>query len=75
MVLGKVLGGLGVVLVRFSCRLVGWNRFFGRLGLVLESFWGAPGVVFSASWNVFVQVCGALSLHGMLACHAIIGDR
>ena len=27
------------------CRLVLRGRFFGRLGLLLGSFWGAPGVV------------------------------
>ena len=32
-------------MVRFSCRLVVRDRFFGRLGLLLGSFLGAPGVV------------------------------
>ena len=36
---------LGIILVRFSCRLVVRDRFFCPLGLVLGSFWGAPGVV------------------------------
>ena len=40
-----VQDGLEIVLVRFSCRLVVRDRFFGRLGLLLGSFLGAPGVV------------------------------
>ena len=40
-----VQDGLEIVLVRFSCRLVVRDRFFGCLGLVLGSFLGAPGVV------------------------------
>ena len=43
--LREVQDGLGIVLVRFSCRLVVRDRFFGRLGLLLGSFLGAPGVV------------------------------
>jgi len=35
--------GLEIVLVWFSCRLVVRDRFFGRLGLLLGSFWDAPG--------------------------------
>ena len=42
---GGVQDGLEIVLVRFSCRLVVRDRFFGRLGLLLGSFLGAPGVV------------------------------
>ena len=33
-----VQDGLEIVLVRFSCRLVVRDRFFGRLGLLLGSF-------------------------------------
>ena len=40
-----VYDGLKIVLARFSCRLVVRDRFFCPLGLVLGSFWGAPGVV------------------------------
>ena len=40
-----VQDGLEIVLVRFSCRLAVRVRFFCLLGLVLGSFWGAPGVV------------------------------
>ena len=40
-----VQDGLEIVLVRFSCRLVLRDRFFGRLGLLLGLFLGAPGVV------------------------------
>ena len=40
-----VQDGLEIDLVRFSCRLVVRGRFFGRLGVVLGSFLGAPGVV------------------------------
>ena len=43
--LGPIQDGLEIVLVRFSCRLVVRGRFFGRLGVVLGSFLGAPGVV------------------------------
>ena len=43
--LGGVQDGLEIVLVRFSCRLVVRDRFFCRLGVVLGSFLGAPGVV------------------------------
>ena len=43
--LGPIQDGLEIVLVRFSCRLVVRDRFFGRLGLLLGSFLGAPGVV------------------------------
>ena len=42
---GGVQDGLEIVLVRFSCRLVVRDRFFGRLGLILGSFLAAPGVV------------------------------
>ena len=42
---GGVQDGLEIVLVRFSCRLVVRDRFFGRLEVVLGSFLGAPGVV------------------------------
>ena len=51
-----VQDGLGVVLVRFSCRLVIQVRFFDPLGLLLGSFWGAPGVVLGlwvSSWGRF----------------------
>ena len=40
-----VQDGLEIVLVRFSCRLVVRDRFFGRLAVALGSFLGAPGVV------------------------------
>ena len=40
-----VQDGLEIVVVRFSYRLVVWDRFFGCLGLLLGSFLGAPGVV------------------------------
>ncbi len=40
-----VQDGLGIVLVRFVGRLVVRVRFFGSLGPLLGSFWGAPGVV------------------------------
>ena len=43
--LGPIQDGLEIVLVRFSCRLVVRDRFFCPLGLVLESFLDAPGVV------------------------------
>ena len=43
--LGPIQDGLEIVLVRFSCRLVVRDRFFGRLGLLLGSFLGAPWVV------------------------------
>ena len=43
--LAGIQDGLEIVLVRFSCRLVVRDRIFGRLGLVLGSFWGAPGVI------------------------------
>ena len=43
--LGGIQDGHEIVLVRFSCRLVVRGRFFGRLGVVLGSFLGAPGVV------------------------------
>ena len=36
--LGGIQDGLEIVLVRFSCRLVVRDRFFGRLGLLLGSF-------------------------------------
>ena len=40
-----VQDGLEIVLVLFSGRLVVRDRFFGRLGLLLGSFLGAPGVI------------------------------
>ena len=40
-----VQDGLEIVLVRFSCRLVVRDRFFGHLGLLLGSFLGAPWVL------------------------------
>ena len=43
--LGEIQDGLEILLVRNSGRLVVRDRFFGRLGVVLGSFWGAPGVV------------------------------
>ena len=43
--LGAVQDGLGIVLVRSFFRLVVRDRFFGRLGLLLGSFLGAPWVV------------------------------
>ena len=43
--LGAVQDGLEIVLVRSFFRLVVRDRFFGRLGVVWGSFWGAPGVV------------------------------
>ena len=51
-----VQDGLGVVLVRFSCRLVIQVCFFDPLELLLGSFWGAPGVVlglWGPSWGSF----------------------
>ena len=39
--------GLGIVLVRLFFRLAVWVRFFGCLGLLLESFWSTPGAVLS----------------------------
>ena len=43
--LGAVQDGPKIVLVRSFFRLVVRDRFFGRLGLLLGSFLGAPGVV------------------------------
>ena len=42
---GTVQDGPKIVLVRSFFRLVVRDRFFGRLGLLLGSFLGAPGVV------------------------------
>ena len=42
---GGVQDGPKIVLVRSFFRLVVRDRFFGRLGLILGSFLGAPGVV------------------------------
>ena len=42
---GAVQDGLGIVFVRSFFRLVVRDRFFGRLGLLLGSFLGAPWVV------------------------------
>ena len=42
---GAVQDGPKIVLVRSFFRLVVRDRFFGRLGLLLGSFLGAPGVV------------------------------
>ena len=50
---GGVQDGLGIVLVRFFFRLAVRVRFFGPLGLLLGSFWGAPGVVFGFSGRQF----------------------
>ena len=44
--LEAIQDGLEIVLVRFSCRLVVREGFFGRFGLLLGSFLGAPGDVF-----------------------------
>ena len=41
-----VQDGLGIGLVRSFFRLAVWDRFFGPPGLLLGSFWSAPGVVF-----------------------------
>mgnify|MGYP005707410655 CR=1 FL=1 len=43
--LGGIQDGLEFVLLRSFFRLVVRDRFFGRLGLLLGSFLGAPGVV------------------------------
>ena len=48
-----VQDGLGIVLVRSFFRLAVWIRFFGPLGLVLGSFWGAPGVVLEPLGIIF----------------------
>ena len=42
---GRVQDGPKIALVPSFFRLVLRDRFFGRLGIVLGSFWGAPGVV------------------------------
>ena len=47
---GRVQDGPKIVLVRSFFRLVLRDRFFGRLGVVLGSFLGAPGVVFVLFW-------------------------
>ena len=47
--LGGVQDGLEIVLVRFSCRLVVRDRFFGRLGVVFGRSRGRFGVFFSLS--------------------------
>ena len=48
-----VQDGLGIVLVRSFFRLAVWVRFFGPLGLVLGSFWGALGVVLEPLGVIF----------------------
>ena len=48
-----VQDGLGIVLVRSFFRLAVWIRFFGPLGLVLGSFWGALGVVLEPLGVIF----------------------
>ena len=51
--LGGIQDGHEIVWVRFSCRLVVRDRFFGALGLVLGSFRGVPGVVLVFVWNPY----------------------
>ena len=51
--------GLEIVLVRFSCRLVVRDRFFGRLGLLLGLFLGALGLFLGhlgVSWARFGSI-------------------
>ena len=51
-----VQDGLGIVLVRFFFRLAVWGRFCEPLGCLLESFWGASGLVLGhlgLSWARF----------------------
>ena len=50
-----VKDGRGIDLVWFSCRLVVRVRFFGPLGLLLGSFWGALGVVLGL-WGTFLEL-------------------
>ena len=45
-----VQDGPKIVLVRSFFRLVVRDRFFGRLGVVLGSFLGAPGIVLVLFW-------------------------
>ena len=54
-----VQDGLEIVLVRFSCRLVGRDRCFGRLGVVWGSFWGAHGVVL-VLLRAYLRLCGVV---------------
>ena len=51
-----VQDGLGIVLVRCFFRLAIRDHFFGPLGCLLGSFWGALGVIFGhlgSSWVRF----------------------
>ena len=58
---GAVQDGLGIVLVRSFFRLVVRDRFFGRLGLLLGSFLGAPGVVL-VLLRAYLRLCGVVIL-------------
>ena len=56
--LGGVQDGLEIVLSRFPGRLVARDRFFGRLGVVWESFWlffGTSTRRFNLSTHQFVD--------------------
>ena len=62
---GGVQDGLGIVLVRFSCRIVVRFCLFGRLRVVLGLFWGAPGAVgghFGGSWALSSGLRGRFGL-------------
>ena len=72
--LGWAQDGLGIVLVRFSCRLVVRDRFLGRLGLLLGSFWGALGVVLGLL-GADLRFCRVVLALWMLVCRAMIDDR
>ena len=67
-----VQDGLGIVLVQFFFRLVVWVRFFVPLGLLLGSFWGAPGAIFGLLGANFRFVGAALVFFvvsfSLLAC-------
>ena len=51
-----VQDGPKIVLVRSFFRLVVRDRFFGRLGLLLGSFLGAPGVVL-VLFQAYLRLC------------------
>ena len=68
---GAVQDCLGIDLVRLFFRLAVWVRFFGCLGLLLGSFWGAPGAVFGhfgLSWARFWLLWEAFRSLQLLSC-------